>query len=68
MTVNGKAVFNFAMAVLCAAGAVGYFNDGIKQVRGDVWPDAMRYYSANHKAPSNVTTGGQTSTVDDKAG
>lgn len=52
---NGKAAFCFTMAAMSAVGAALWFNDGLRAMRGDVWPDAMRYYSANHKAPSNVT-------------
>jgi hypothetical protein len=50
---NGKAVLSFTMAGLCALGAIGYFNDGLKALRGDVWRDAMRV-SPNGAEPSTV--------------
>jgi hypothetical protein len=47
---NGKAAFCFGMAAISAAGAVLWFNDGIKAVRGDNWADAM-HYSPNGVKP-----------------
>lgn len=52
---NTKAAFCFTMAALSAVGAALWVHDGVRAMRGDVWPDAMRYYSANGKPPSNVT-------------
>jgi hypothetical protein len=52
---NGKAAFCFTMAALSAVGSVLWFHDALRAMRGDVWPDAMHYYSTNHKTPSNVT-------------
>jgi hypothetical protein len=47
---NGKAVACFALSALCTLGAIGYFNDGVRAMRGDVWPDAVRY-SPNGETP-----------------
>lgn len=53
---NGKAAFCFTMAGLSAVAAVFWFNDAIRELRGDVWPDAMRYYNNSAKPHSTVTT------------
>lgn len=53
---NTKAAFAFTMAGLSAVGAALWFNDGLRALRGDVWPDAMRSFSVNGSDNTTTTT------------
>lgn len=53
---NAKAAFCFTMAALSVVGAAFWVSDGVRALRGDVWPDAVRYYNNSDKPHSTVTT------------